>query len=133
VIAGGGDGAGDRKNVNQWSMWTGRPIRCPVCAHEIRRANIRPGDFPCAHCGESLQIDTRYAFPAGCASLIVACYLSYLLGVSGYMFLLSTLLISLPLFLLAALLNRWFCLKLARSEPGVDFRITGPRLPPRKE
>jgi hypothetical protein len=108
----------------------GRPIRCPQCGHEICRASIRPSGFQCPWCGESLRVDTRYAVPIGYVSLILAGCLSYLLGISGYMFLLSTIVTSVPIFLFGALLNRWFFLKLASSQSGLDLRITGPRHPP---
>jgi hypothetical protein len=110
-----------------------RSVTCPACGREISRADVRSGDFPCPHCLQTLEIDTRYALPAELVSLVLAASLSALVGISGYMFLLSTVLISVPIFLVAALLNRWFWLKLARSNYGVDFRITGPRDSPKNE
>ena len=109
-------------------VWMSKVLTCPACNREVPRSEVRPFGFSCPHCREPLEIDTRYALPAELVSLILAASLSYAAGKSGYKFLLSTLIWSVFIFLVAALLNRRFWLKLKSRKPvyGVDFRITGP-------
>ncbi len=110
-----------------------RPATCPACGCEVSRIDIRPWGFPCPYCDEPLEIDARIGYPIAVVSVILAAYLSDYLGYSGGKFILGTVLMGLGMFLFAALLNRWFWLRLIRADSGVDFRITGPRDEERKQ
>ena len=104
-----------------------KPVKCPACSCEVPRIDIRPGGFTCPNCHQMLRIDTRRTHPLALASLMLGGHLSYLLGYSDIMFILYMLLVGAAMFLVAALINRWFFLKLARDDSAIEFRITGPR------
>ncbi len=104
-----------------------KPVNCPACGREVSRIDIRPRGFSCPHCNQPLQVDARYAFPVGIVSLMFGACLSHFLGYSDITFLLYMVLVGAAIFLIAALINRWFFLNLARDDSPLDFRITGPR------
>jgi len=104
-----------------------KPVRCPACSCEVSRIDIRPRGFTCPHCKQVLKVDAHYAHPLAIMSLMFGTFLSYLLGFSGVWFILYMLLVGAAIFLVAALVNRWFFLKLARDNSALEFRITGPR------
>jgi hypothetical protein len=103
-----------------------RKIKCPVCAHEVPRAFIRRGTFPCPTCKEPLRIPRAsrlLAVPLAACGYSLVFLTAYLLGLKGNALLIVTVFVGCAAtFVVAAvmgLLQGYLFPRLER-DPGFD-------------
>jgi hypothetical protein len=101
----------------------------------MRRGEVHIGGFRCPGCGEDLEANTPFALPVALISIPLGVWIASHIALSGYTFVLVAFIGTLLISCAAGFVTGWFRPTLVRKPPtyGVDFRITGPPDPPKKE
>jgi hypothetical protein len=114
----------------------GRPLLCPVCGFQMEKELFRREGFNCPNCGSFLHLAESTIQIAAAASIPLAALISYVVGLSGLVFFLVTVVLAILLFVLACVAIACYFPKLASGLPPygrVILHIPSSDDPPKDE